>query len=95
MIACGCWQFNAFAKGVDIVRQRPPGNELLSVLNAAAELGDYSFWTFRRQIAAGHVAVVRLGRRVFVRRDEIVRIRKEGLPPLRSRPSGRECKTSD
>ena len=62
------------------------GSELLSIPKAAGELSDdYSFWTFRRQVSAGHVAVVRLGRRIFVPRAEIERIREEGLPPLQSK----------
>ncbi len=59
-------------------------DHLFNLVEGADELGDLSVWTFRRHVSAGHVKVVRLGRRVFVRRDEIDRIREEGLPLLRN-----------
>lgn len=59
----------------------PP--ELLDLFAAARRLGDISPWTLRRHIARGTVTATRLGRRVFLRAEEIERIRAEGLPPLR------------
>jgi hypothetical protein len=49
---------------------------------AAGLLGGISIWTLRRWITLGDVNVVRLGRRVFLRTEEIERIRREGLPSL-------------
>ncbi len=65
--------------------QRTQDTELVSLLKAPGELGDdCSYWTFRRHVSAGHVAIVRLGRRIFVPRAELERIRREGLPALRT-----------
>jgi hypothetical protein len=50
--------------------------------DAARLLGGISIWTLRKHITCGNVAVVRLGRRVFMRDEEIERIREAGLPPL-------------
>ena len=62
-------------------------DHLFNLVEGADELGDLSVWTFRRHVSAGHVKVVRLGRRVFVRRDEIDRIRAE-LERKESRDGG-------
>ena len=56
---------------------------LFTIFDAARELGAMSPWTLRKHIAQGTVRATRLGRRVFVRSDEVERIKKEGLPSLR------------
>jgi len=43
-----------------------------------------SHWTLRKHIAQGNVTATRIGRRKLLRNEEIERIRREGLPPLRS-----------
>jgi len=58
-------------------------DKLHNLPEAARLLGGISIWTLRRWIALGDVIVVRLGRRVFLRTEEIERIRREGLPSLR------------
>ncbi len=70
-------------------------SELYDLFAAARALGSISPWTLRKHIAQGTVTATKLGRRVFLRAEEIERIREEGLPPLKRRPSERECKTSD
>jgi hypothetical protein len=58
-------------------------SRLYSLDDASRLLGCISIWTLRKHIAYGNVAVVRLGRRVFIGSEEIDRIHKEGLPSLR------------
>ena len=55
---------------------------LLDPIAAAKQLGGISHWTLRKHIARGSVAATRIGRRVFVREEEIRRIKDEGLPKL-------------
>jgi hypothetical protein len=62
---------------------------------AARLLGGISIWTLRRWIALGGVSVVRLGRRVFLRTEEIERIWREGLPSLRSGAGGKAIDEQD
>lgn len=57
---------------------------LYSMQEAAAALGGISHWTLRKHAGEGRIKVVRLGRRVFVDAEELERIRREGLPSLRS-----------
>jgi hypothetical protein len=57
---------------------------LLSIFEAARELGGISPWSLRKHVSQGNVQVTRLGRRVFLRADEIARIQREGLPSLKS-----------
>jgi hypothetical protein len=57
-------------------------NNLFPLPEAANLLGGISIWTLRKHIARGNVAVTHLGRRVFLRSEEVERIRGEGLPPL-------------
>ena len=57
---------------------------LFSIFDAARELGSISPWTLRKHITQGTIKVTRLGRRVFLRGEEIERIRQEGLPSLRA-----------
>ena len=60
------------------------GNGIYNIAASAAALGHISPWTLRKHVAQGTVEVTRLGRRVFVRGEELQRIRREGLPRLRS-----------
>jgi hypothetical protein len=55
---------------------------LNSLPDSAVLLGGISIWTLRKHVFRGNVAVTRIGRRVFVRSEEIERIRREGLPSL-------------
>jgi hypothetical protein len=57
---------------------------LLSLPDAARQLGGISAWTLRKHISLGKIEVTRLGRRVFLKSEEVERIRREGLPPLRN-----------
>lgn len=59
-------------------------SKLVTIEGAAQALGAISPWTLRKHIERGTVSVVRLGRRVFFHTDEIARIEKEGLPPLKT-----------
>ena len=62
---------------------------LHDLFTAARMLGSISPWTIRKHIAQGTVRATRLGRRVFLRVEEIERIRSQGLPPLRPTPPAR------
>jgi hypothetical protein len=57
--------------------------KLLTIEEAAQVLGAISPWTLRKHIERGSVAVVHIGRRVFLHADETARIGREGLPPLK------------
>jgi hypothetical protein len=57
---------------------------LVPLNKAAEELGGISIWTLRKHIERGNVRVTHLGRRVFLNQQEMTRIVREGLPPLRS-----------
>ncbi len=57
---------------------------IYDIFEAARALGGISPWTLRKHVGQGTVAVTRLGRRVFLRAEEIERIQREGLPPLRA-----------
>ena len=59
-------------------------SQLYDLFAAARTLGSISPWTLRKHIAQGTVSATRLGRRVFLREEEIERIGAEGLPPLRT-----------
>lgn len=59
---------------------------LYSVGDAAKLCGSISTRTLRRYISNGSVQVTRIGRRVFLRSEEIERIRREGLPSLAVQP---------
>ena len=61
--------------------------KLLTIEDAARVLGAISPWTLRKHIERGSVAVVRLGRRVFIHIEEVSRIQREGLPRLSLIPS--------
>jgi len=56
---------------------------LAGVEDLSRFLGDTSPWTVRKHIAKGNIKVVRIGRRIFVSEDEIRRIQRDGLPPLK------------
>ena len=60
-----------------------PVRNLYPLSEAADSLGGISIWTIRKHVARGSIAVVRIGKRVFLRSEEIERIREEGLPSLR------------
>jgi hypothetical protein len=62
----------------------PAAKNLYSLSQGATLLGGISIWTLRKHVAYGNVHVIRLGRRVFLRSEEIERIRQEGLPSLRT-----------
>jgi excisionase family DNA binding protein len=61
--------------------------KLFSVDDAASILGAVSPWTLRKHIANRTIQVTRIGRRVLLPLDEVERIRREGLPSLRSQVS--------
>jgi hypothetical protein len=54
--------------------------KLYSICDAAKVFGSISPWTLRKHIARGAIEVTRIGRRVFLRSEEMERIRKAGLP---------------
>ena len=60
-----------------------PSPSLYALPEAARLLGGISIWTLRKHVARDNVNVVHLGKRVFLDSEEIERIRREGLPPLR------------
>jgi hypothetical protein len=64
-------------------RRETPG--LYSIPDACRELGQMSVWTLRRHIVEENISVTRLGRRIYLRGEEIERIRREGLPSLGSK----------
>jgi hypothetical protein len=57
---------------------------LYSLPDAAKSLGGISVWTLRKHISNGQLRVVRIGRRVFLDGEELERIRRDGLPSLRT-----------
>ena len=60
------------------------GVRLHTIEDAAKEhLGGISSMTLRKHISQENVAVIRIGRRVFLSSDEIARIQRDGLPSLR------------
>jgi hypothetical protein len=60
-------------------------SKLYCLMDACPELGGISVWTLRKHIAQGTVSVIKLGRRIFLSGQEIARIKREGLPSLKSR----------
>ena len=68
--------------------------KLYDLPEAASLLGGISTWTLRRWIAVGNVSAVRLGRRIFLRSEEVERIRQEGLPSLRNTAGDRSGSAS-
>lgn len=58
--------------------------KLLSVREAAARMGIRQV-TMRLWIARKRVAVVRMGRRVFVAREEVARLKAQGVRPRKRR----------
>ena len=65
-----------------------PAHKLYSLGDASHVLGGVSVWTLRKHISSGRLRIVRLGRRVFLDAEELERIRREGLPSLRSEAAG-------
>jgi len=51
-------------------------------LSGAKERGGTSPWTLRRHAQRKNLKTVKLGTRVFIAREELDRIRREGLPCL-------------
>jgi excisionase family DNA binding protein len=68
---------------------------LYSMQEAAEALGGISHWTLRKHASSGRIKVVRLGRRVFVDTEELERVRREGLPSLRTDAGGDITPTSN
>jgi hypothetical protein len=62
---------------------------LYNIPDAANLCGSLSPWTLRKHISRGTIHVTRIGRRVFLRSEEIERIRREGLPSLRVVTTGK------
>jgi hypothetical protein len=60
---------------------------LYALPQAAELLGRISVWTLRKHISTSRLRVTRIGRRVFLDAEEIERVRREGLPSLRSQES--------
>lgn len=58
------------------------GDRLYS-LDAAARMLNVSVWTLRLHARRGSLKTTRVGRRVLVPADELLRIVKTGLPSLR------------
>ncbi len=58
---------------------------LFSLDQAAEQLGGVSPWTLRRHVDEGRIRTTRLGRLVRIPSEEIERIRKEGLPSLKTK----------
>jgi hypothetical protein len=58
------------------------GRKLYNLEESSYQLGDTPVWTLRHHIAAGHINVTRLGRRLFLTAQELERIAREGLPSL-------------
>jgi hypothetical protein len=63
--------------------------KLYNIPDAASLCGSLSPWTLRKHISRGTIHVTRIGRRVFLRSEEIERIRREGLPSLRGGANGK------
>jgi len=57
---------------------------LFSFESSARVLGSISPWTLRKHAQRNNIRVVRLGQRVFIDEQELDRIRREGLPRLKT-----------
>jgi len=60
------------------------GSKIHTIEATGQRCGGVSPWTLRKHISKGNIAVIRLGRRVFISEQEIQRIHREGLPSLKS-----------
>jgi hypothetical protein len=60
---------------------------LFAFQEAGKILGGVSPWTLRKHAQRKNIRVVRLGQRVFLDTMELDRIRREGLPRLKTKPS--------
>jgi hypothetical protein len=58
---------------------------LYALPDASKALGGVSVWTLRKHQQMGNLRVTRIGRRVFLDAEELERIRREGLPSLRTK----------
>jgi hypothetical protein len=63
--------------------QSQEDSRLYSVADACRQLGGLSIWTLRKHVFRGNVRPTRLGRRIFLSSEEIIRIQREGLPSLK------------
>ena len=61
-----------------------PKPGLFSFEDAAKFLGGISTWTLRVHARRANIRTVHLGQRVFITREELERIRRNGLPSLRA-----------
>ena len=59
--------------------------QYLHDIEASAKRLPKPAWTLRAQIKAGHVKVIRLGKRIMISTAELERIAREGLPSLNAR----------
>jgi hypothetical protein len=57
---------------------------LFSYEDSSRVLGSISPWTLRKHAQRNNIRVVRLGQRVFIDEQELDRIRREGLPRLKT-----------
>jgi hypothetical protein len=62
---------------------------LYSLQDFSGVLGGASIWTLRAHIKRGSIVAVRLGTRVYVSADEVSRVLREGLPPLKNPAHGK------
>ena len=67
---------------------------LYSLPDAAKSLGGISIWTLRKHISNGRLRAIRIGRRVFLDGEELERIRRDGLPSLRTEASAKRGEES-
>jgi hypothetical protein len=65
---------------------------LFAFQEAGKILGGVSPWTLRKHAQRKNIRVVRLGQRVFLDTMELDRIRREGLPSLKAKPSKKSRK---
>ncbi len=65
------------------MKQETVVTPIYDIPKAAKYLGYRKPWTLYKHVAIGNVNVTRLGRRVFLRAEEINRIQREGLPRLK------------
>src|ERR1700730_10214213 len=62
--------------------QEDTNTRLYSLPEAARELAGISMWSLRKHIYRGNICTIRLGRRIAIPSQEIIRIKSHGLPSL-------------